>query len=51
MPEDDVDWIRQRYPDACPEYPDMRNENKGYRDCPGCILVCARLGTDLSDGQ
>ena len=39
-PEDTVNWLRWQ-PWKCLQYPVIRTG--GYRDCPGCIIVCARL--------
>jgi hypothetical protein len=41
-----------RWERACDWYPDMRDEGRGYRDCPGVCLndmVCARLGKSIAD--
>lgn len=37
-PEDTVDWSKHQ-PENCQKYPE--------RDCPGCRVICARIGTKL----
>lgn len=44
--------VEHRFKDACVYYPDMRDEGRGYRDCPGVCFnddVCARLGRSIAD--
>ena len=45
-----TNWLT-RYNQACVYYPDMRNEGKGYRDCPGCTATCERLGIKMPEIQ